>query len=929
MSDFESDSDDSFLERHMDQYISSKPTISSSKEPVKEEFEHSSEDSSDDSYLENYINQMDSKKEHSRLKGTTVTQDYDNLPEVYQPTTKLFSNYGLSSDDDEETNSNDKHATRYSYDDFSTPECAELPVPFNSTTIDTLIYPTNYPVRDYQRKIVETCIKNNTLVAIPTGTGKTFIAATIMLNFFRWFCLKDGQPDMIPLETTHVTKVKPIVEQKPIVKKKKSIKDVLSDHGTFEIPDTGPTTKAKIIFVAPTRPLVAQIIQACLGITGIPPEHMCILLDKKPKERGPLYQKNSIFIGTPQIIEKDLYNGTLSPHDIKLLIIDECHKSTGNFSYVKIVSYINRFCKNNFRIIGLSATPTNTVEGLENIVENLQVSKIELRTEESPDLKKYMMKKEVTESVVIPTENKFIAEIIDCLSPCVLPILKEAIQMGIYPSVPKPAYINSFIAMENKRKVVDNASLSEGLKWYQFFLLNVLFDFGFLMQKLNHFGIRTFYHCLQYKKTEFDSKFKVGKTKNKHLILFYNHENINVCLESCKEYLFKEVGGKEVENFEVSTHPKFDKMLQELYSFFEDEQNTDSRVIIFSSFRDVALEIVQTIDGQNDVSSQPERLKPHIFIGQSAGKKAFDPEQFVLENSTKSNSGMTKKQREMRLKQIEDVKKAEKEIMKENGNKSRIFSSEMAQNTGMSQVQQKEVIENFKSGKHNILVCTSIGEEGLDIGEVDLIIFFDATASLVRNIQRMGRTGRKRDGKVFLILTKREMDKFNKSFQEYEHLQQEIQDYGDSFMKYSCNMYPQNRHYQIVYDKICIANENEDIVNVDDADRVIALGTQMTQARRTGINKGRNKGRATKKAPKTFNYPNNVDPNKPPGFSTVGNMLKKIIKKDVTKENHTRAKKTVSFQENAPPKKFQKVVPGSYKKASIPETTETFVDLSD
>lgn len=924
MSDFDSDSDDSFLEKHMDQYITSKNVPPISTEIPKD----GSAESSDDSYLENYINRLDTKKQKAPSRGTTVTQDYDQLPEVYEPKTKLFSNYGLSSDEEgEDTQHNNIETNSFAYNNDLTPDCIELPVSFNSATIDTLIYPTNYPVREYQRKIVETCIKNNTLVAIPTGTGKTFIAATIMLNFFRWFCLKDGQPDIIPLETNNISKIKPIVEEKPIIKKKKSIKDVLSEHGTFDIPDTGPTTKSKIVFVAPTRPLVAQIIQACLGITGIPPEHMCILLDKKPKERGPLYQKNSVFIGTPQIIEKDLHNGTLSPHDIKLLIIDECHKSTGNFSYVKIVSYINRFCKNNFRIIGLSATPTNTVEGLENIVENLQVSKIELRTEESPDLKKYMMKKEVTESVVIPTDNKFIAEVIDCLSPCVLPILKEAIQMGIYPSIPKPAYINSFIAMENKRKVVDNPSLSEGLKWYQFFLLNVLYDFGFLIQKLNHFGIRTFYHCLNYKKTEFDSKFKIGKTKNKHMIQFYNHENINVCLESCREYLFKEVNGKKVENFEVSTHPKFDKMLQELYDFFDDNQNSGSRVIIFSSFRDVALEIVQTIDGQNDVSSQPEKLKPHIFIGQSAGKKAFDPEQFILENSTKSTSGMTKKQREMRLKQIQEVKKAEKEIMKENGNKSRISSSEMAQNTGMTQAQQKEVIENFKSGKHNILVCTSIGEEGLDIGEVDLIIFFDATASLVRNIQRMGRTGRKRDGKVFLILTKREMDKFNKSFQEYEELQQQIQDYGDSFMKYSCSMYPKDRNYQIVYDKISIANENEEIVNVDDADRVIALGTQMTQIRRpTG--RHLNKGKAIKKAPKTYNYPNNVDPNKPPGFTSVGNMFKKIIKKNSNKEPKGNARKTVSFQEE-PLKKFQKVVPGSLKKITKSSNTESFINLSD
>ncbi|CAI7246192.1 CGH_1_collapsed_G0027640.mRNA.1.CDS.1 [Saccharomyces cerevisiae] len=69
---------------------------------------------------------------------------------------------------------------------------------------------------------------------------------------------------------------------------------------------------------------------------------------------------------------------------------------------------------------------------------------------------------------------------------------------------------------------------------------------------------------------------------------------------------------------------------------------------------------------------------------------------------------------------------------------------------------QKEVIHNFKKGEYNVLVCTSIGEEGLDIGEVDLIICYDTTSSPIKNIQRMGRTGRKRDGKIVLLFSSNE-----------------------------------------------------------------------------------------------------------------------------------------------------------------------------
>jgi superfamily II DNA or RNA helicase len=60
-------------------------------------------------------------------------------------------------------------------------------------------------------------------------------------------------------------------------------------------------------------------------------------------------------------------------------------------------------------------------------------------------------------------------------------------------------------------------------------------------------------------------------------------------------------------------------------------------------------------------------------------------------------------------------------------------------------------LQKFRSGEYNILVATSIGEEGLDIVEVDLVICFDANVSPLRMIQRMGRTGRKNDGRVDIL----------------------------------------------------------------------------------------------------------------------------------------------------------------------------------
>ncbi len=62
-------------------------------------------------------------------------------------------------------------------------------------------------------------------------------------------------------------------------------------------------------------------------------------------------------------------------------------------------------------------------------------------------------------------------------------------------------------------------------------------------------------------------------------------------------------------------------------------------------------------------------------------------------------------------------------------------------------------MSEFRTGGYNVLVATCIGEEGLDIGSVDLIVCFDALKSPIRLVQRMGRTGRARQGRIVLLMT--------------------------------------------------------------------------------------------------------------------------------------------------------------------------------
>ncbi len=77
---------------------------------------------------------------------------------------------------------------------------------------------------------------------------------------------------------------------------------------------------------------------------------------------------------------------------------------------------------------------------------------------------------------------------------------------------------------------------------------------------------------------------------------------------------------------------------------------------------------------------------------------------------------------------------------------------------GMKQEEQNSILKNFRGGEFSVLVATSIAEEGLDIPEVDLVVFYEPIPSEIRHIQRRGRTGRKNIGSVLILATKDTID---------------------------------------------------------------------------------------------------------------------------------------------------------------------------
>ena len=85
-------------------------------------------------------------------------------------------------------------------------------------------------------------------------------------------------------------------------------------------------------------------------------------------------------------------------------------------------------------------------------------------------------------------------------------------------------------------------------------------------------------------------------------------------------------------------------------------------------------------------------------------------------------------------------------------------ATRIAENEGLTQTEQMRILEDFRLGRYNVLVTTSIGEEGLHVPDVDHVIFYEAVPSEIRSIQRRGRTGRTSVGKVTVLIAEDTID---------------------------------------------------------------------------------------------------------------------------------------------------------------------------
>lgn len=512
--------------------------------------------------------------------------------------------------------------------------------------LKTWVYPTNLgPVRDYQFSIVKDGLFNNTLVALPTGLGKTFIAATVMLNFYRW------------------------------------------------------TKDAKIVFVAPTKPLASQQVEACLTVAGIPRSQATLLTGEvSPALREGEWAQRRLFFMTPQTLQNDLSKGYADPKSISLLVIDEAHRATGDYAYVKVVEFLRRF-NPSFRVLALTATPGSTVEGVQAVIDSLGISTIEIRTEESIDIRQYVHSREVEQVVLDPSDE--MVRVQELFSKTLRPLCNKLAQVNKW-LTRDPMSLTVMGLREAQRQWALGAGrhANPATKGMVMAVFAILQSLAHAIKLLNYHGIAPFYHKMLDFRSDVEKQGSKG-SKNKRQVI--DDDNFQEMMDIIDKW-------QRLDGF--VGHPKLAYLCENLLNHFMDAgQGSNTRAIVFSEYRDSAEEIVRTLNKHKPM------IKASIFVGQADSKRS----------------------------------------------------------EGMKQKQQIETIENFRAGSFNVLVATSIGEEGLDIGQVDLIICYDASASPIRMLQRMGRTGRKRAGNITLLLMRgREEEQYRKAKDNYEKMQRFI-----------------------------------------------------------------------------------------------------------------------------------------------------------
>ncbi len=423
----------------------------------------------------------------------------------------------------------------------------------------------------------------------------------------------------------------------------------------------------KILFLAPTKPLVIQhsnFLKTYLEIED--QEIVSFSGEIPPAKREDLWKRSRVIVATPQVVENDILSNRIDLSDVSLIIFDEAHRAVGAYSYVFIAENYRKK-KPDGLILGITASPGSEIDKILEVCKNLGIENIEIRSKDDPDVKPYVQEIEISwKKIELPHE--FLR---------IINLLREALSQRLKALKEAGALESSSVSRISRKKLLEvqeriQRSIREGK------VSNTLFTLASLQNEA-----LKIYHALELLQTQ-------GSTALKRFFEKLQAEAKSKGGSKASKVLMKDPLIIEAIAYTKDLkidHPKIEETVKIVKEEFE--RNPDSRVIVFTNYRDTSIKVEESL------KSQPG-IRPIRFVGQSA----------------------------------------------------------RGEDKGLSQKKQAEILEKFRKGEYNTLIATSVAEEGIDIPSTDLVVFYEPIPSEIRTIQRRGRTGRKRAGRVVILVAK-------------------------------------------------------------------------------------------------------------------------------------------------------------------------------
>jgi len=456
--------------------------------------------------------------------------------------------------------------------------------------------------------------------------------------------------------------------------------------------------KSKIIVLAPTRPLVSQHKTSCEKFLDVDPEQIISFTGKiSPEKRIYLFKTSKVIISTPQVIQNDLLRGRYDLRQTSMIIFDEAHKTKGNYAYNFISKeYINT-C-NDPLVLGLTASPGRDIEHIQEICDNLHAENIVFRSYEDDDVKQYIHDIDIFINLVsLPVKLVELSQVWQDL-------FKKFLRFFIDRKLINPykKYYSKLDFLRITQDLTQSFRFEEGDISEEDYLQNLFqLDPKIIdIIKENDYNVHSVYsYCSSC----------VSLLHAKDLI---ETQDISLFLSFLERLKYKAdqdtLSAKRIVN---SKHFKFiySKIERENLSLLahpkikkiisivreEIEEFNNKKIIIFTQFREMAEFLKKKLTYEFQ-----NQLVVEKFIGQTS--------------------------------KIDDF--------------------------GYSQKMQTEILQKFREDKINIIIATSVAEEGIDIPNVDAIIFYEPVPSEIRLIQRRGRTGRYASGRCYILLTEETVD---------------------------------------------------------------------------------------------------------------------------------------------------------------------------